>query len=499
MGDPGLRYCVTRRPGAAFARLRALVLGATALALIMPATAGAGSPPAIRSSDSNSVPGCVTPDRLMAFISERNNRLNARFKDIASYYKRSGEKWHVRWDYAVFQMILETNYLSYRQGNGRRGDVWENQNNFAGIGATGRGARGERFPDVETGVEAQIQHLVAYSGEKIDEPVARRTRENQDEIVEKSLRLKRTVTFADLTRRWATDRHYARSIEFVANLYRERYCSGKEEAAAQPGTAPSASASASGQQAAADEPTPISTYVPVADPTKLRFRPPSGLGGPKPSRLGAPAAEALAEDDEVLPWLKVKPAGTKDPKKASRHRKSAPPGTADGSARTIWTRREGPATLPSPERQPARTDDAAGSVPQAGPKAEPQAATGSRDVPPSVPAPTNAQPTLPTFRISPVAEAPSRLGGPVPPSPSAAAPMRCHILEASYGGTKTLLLRSRAPDGNTNLTALTVLDGFEKTMVETYAKASGVTADIVGEYPNKDAALGEARSNCPNG
>ena len=77
----------------------------------------------------------------------------------------------MRWDYAFFQMAVETNFLTYRKGNGRWGDVNPKQNNFAGLGTTGGGVPGDSYPDVDTGVLAQIQHLVVYSGERIDDPV----------------------------------------------------------------------------------------------------------------------------------------------------------------------------------------------------------------------------------------------------------------------------------------------------------------------------------------
>ena len=152
----------------------------------------------------------------MAFLAERNAHLDPRFRNIAYWYKHFGEAWRVRWDYAFFQMAIETNFLSYRRGDGRRGDVGETQNNFAGIGATGGGVRGERFADVPTGVHAQIQHLVAYSGERLATPIARRTRERQGDIVEASQRLGRQVTFGDLARRWAVDRAYGKSIDTIA-------------------------------------------------------------------------------------------------------------------------------------------------------------------------------------------------------------------------------------------------------------------------------------------
>ena len=40
--------------------------------------------------------------------------------------------------------------------------------NFAGIGTTGGGVPGNSYPDVRTGVRAQIQHLKAYA---TDEPL----------------------------------------------------------------------------------------------------------------------------------------------------------------------------------------------------------------------------------------------------------------------------------------------------------------------------------------
>ena len=98
----------------------------------------------------------------MAFLTERNTRLDPRFRDIAVWYKRHGEALGVRWDYAFFQMVIETNFLTYLRGNGKRGDVDPRQNNFAGIGTTGGGVPGDSFPDVSTGVRGQIEHLVVY-------------------------------------------------------------------------------------------------------------------------------------------------------------------------------------------------------------------------------------------------------------------------------------------------------------------------------------------------
>jgi hypothetical protein len=190
--------------------------------------------PEIRLSDANSVPKCVTPERLMTFVGGQNGQLEPKFRTIAADYKRHGEALKIRWDFAFYQMLLETNFLKFRRGDGSPGDVKPRQNNFAGIGATGNGVPGDSFPDVSTGVLAQMQHLVAYSGERVGAPVAPRTREAQDGIIAQSRRLGRPVRFGDLTRRWAADSQYARSIVSVAERFRAAHCSGAEppEAAA---------------------------------------------------------------------------------------------------------------------------------------------------------------------------------------------------------------------------------------------------------------------------
>lgn len=238
---------------------RRLSIALVLLAVLLPGGAVAGKPvqlPEIRTSESNRVPRCVTPDRLMAFLRSRNPRPDPRFRDIARWYKHWGEAWRVRWDYAFFQMAIETNFLSYRQPNGKMGDVDPKQNNFAGIGTTGGGVPGDSYPDVKTGVLAQIQHLVAYSGERLANPVAPRTQLKQDDIIEASQRLNRTVRFSDLSKRWAVDPKYGSSIAWVAEQFRQQQCPNPniappEEVAAKPVPRPQPARKAPSQVVAA--------------------------------------------------------------------------------------------------------------------------------------------------------------------------------------------------------------------------------------------------------
>ena len=71
----------------------------------------------------------------------------------------------VKVEVAFAQAMKETNFLRYG------GDVSIEQYNFAGIGATGGGEPGCSFPNVQTGIRAQVQHLKAYaSNEPLNNP-----------------------------------------------------------------------------------------------------------------------------------------------------------------------------------------------------------------------------------------------------------------------------------------------------------------------------------------
>jgi N-acetylmuramoyl-L-alanine amidase len=76
---------------------------------------------------------------------------------FATMYLEEGYAEGVRGDLAFAQSIKETGYFKFG------GDVKPEQNNFAGLGATGGGAQGATFPDARTGIRAQIQHLKAYA------------------------------------------------------------------------------------------------------------------------------------------------------------------------------------------------------------------------------------------------------------------------------------------------------------------------------------------------
>ncbi|MCH9765436.1 MAG: glucosaminidase domain-containing protein [Alphaproteobacteria bacterium] len=194
---------------------------ATTVVMLPLSPAHAVSLPAIKASSKNAVPECVTPGRLTSYLKNNNPRLKTKFKTIATEYMRHGERLGLRWDYAFFQMAVETGFLKFT------GDVKPHQNNFAGLGATGGGVRGESFKTVASGVKAHLEHLLMYAGTRIENPTAERTRKIQEwKILAKwQGTFKRPMTFKDMARKWAPgSRGYPRDIEFVGERFFSSSC-----------------------------------------------------------------------------------------------------------------------------------------------------------------------------------------------------------------------------------------------------------------------------------
>ena len=454
-------------------------LGIAVAMLSLAAGLAAAAAPKIRTDADNAVPRCVTPKRLMAFLKTRNSNLDPRFAEIATYYKRHGEIWHVRWDYAFFQMAVETNFLTYRKGNGGWGDVNPKQNNFAGLGTTGGGVPGDSYPDVNTGVLAQIQHLVVYSGERIDEPVGARTKLKQDDILETMASKQGRVTFADLARRWAADRHYGASIEWVANSFRESFCHGPDPV----------------EEA---EPAPRKSVKRVAVVEKLP--PAANLGGP--SEVEAPPApetkhapvrtiwsaadgptEPATARDTAEPVADVAPAQTRAPLIPTRKPVAETAAVAEQvvTEQIIQTGEETP-----PPAEAAAAPQVAEVPSPAAPESEPAPAAATAAQAPEAPRAF-------AFAAAMNSARPSASGKPK----AAAEGANCRVTTASYGGKKILLVRSKASP-EVSFTVLTVLEGFEKSMLDSYLKAHAPGGSSVGEFASRNAAFAKARELCPS-
>jgi hypothetical protein len=110
-------------------------------------------------------------------------------------------------DAAFAQMCLETGFLKFG------GLVTPEMNNFCGLGSTGPGQPGERFPDSRTGVRAHIQHLKAYA---TPEPP-------KQELVDPRyyrVRSGSSPAIGGLAGTWAADRAYGEKIkDILTRLY----------------------------------------------------------------------------------------------------------------------------------------------------------------------------------------------------------------------------------------------------------------------------------------
>lgn len=400
----------------------------------------AASPPPIRTSAQNTVPACVTPGRLDSFLSDqigaRGYQLDPRFRSIAQEYRRHGERFQVRWDYAFFQMALETNFLSFRRGDGKRGDVHPSQNNFAGLGTTGGGVPGDRYPDVSTGVLAQIQHLVVYSGERLERPVGHRTRLKQDVILQSigKIARERPVTFGDLARRWAADRQYDRSIQRLAGLFFAGYCQSVQ-------TPRSLPASARQKETAPQ-------HIQMSSTTYHR-----------PARLAA-NAQATPPRRHAPSQSQTAPLPTKRPIGAVQKPKSA--ATASLSPRSTATSQPPPSQLKPPQLQSSQ------------PAQETKAAIVDE------PTPLPLQTEAPNLNLQ---------------APSTAPAAACHVQVASFGGNRTVLIESVAND-RVSLTALNVHPGFEVAMATTFIESHAPNGRTIGAFESRDTAVQKAHDIC---
>ncbi|MEQ1713152.1 MAG: hypothetical protein ABL908_17360 [Hyphomicrobium sp.] len=408
----------------------------------------------------------------MAFLASKNDRLDPRFKTIARHYKLHGERWKVRWDYAFFQMALETNFLAFARPDGRPGDVRPTQNNFAGLGTTGGGVPGDSYPDVSTGVLAQIQHLVAYSGELMPSPVGPRTRLKQDDIVSASLRVGRPIHFADLARRWAVDPRYGRSIEWVAERFREAHCAGRDAASAPLAVTTRQTALVSGSQtqrsSLGGEPTLVRKPAIVRADTAV----PHGVTANSPA-VRTVWSRSKVGDVPELPMSGPTPA----PRRVTA--------VAAGSAVRAATMVTQPVTQPL-------------AVPLLPPSAAIAPMPASPIVPmapqtPSAIAPA-AEPEGQTIALA-AAASPFAAGNVVAQAQSAHG--SCRIVMASYGGTRTVLIRATTGIA-VDLVVLSVIPGFETSMAGNFIRTRLPGGVVEGAFANRDLALDRARAICPD-
>ena len=426
--------------------------GVLATVLLLPATGlAAESLPPIKATATNAVPECVTPGRLMAFVKDRNPRLSPEHQKIAVEYMRHGEALGIRWDYAFFQMVVETGYLTFEREKGRRGNVRASQNNFAGLGSTGRGVAGESFADVSTGVLAHLQHVLMYSGEPIEAPVAERTQKVIEWKVLDSwrARIKGPMTYAHLAEKWANTKAYGSMIAKHAEIFDEHFCNTADPA-----------------------PELLAEARPEQHRDTARARPVAQVeeaAAPRTSHRPAVSGRELAQ------------RAVEEAHARGETRRSSLGGAGLGA---LATEGETPAAATPTIETASLGAGARANAPPSG----------------------SAQPSGPASPLSPLMQAASTVGGmlksmtqppPAPPAPPAAA-ASCRVWTASYGGTKAILIKAPTPEG-ISYTVLDVNEGAEKREAAAYIAAYAKGGHIESTFTSQIQALEKAFELCPEG
>jgi hypothetical protein len=142
-----------------------------------------------------------------------NEQFSIPLHDLAAEYIGFGRRFGIRADMAWAQMVHETNYGEYT------GDVKPEQNNMAGIGATGGGVPGNSFATAALGVIAHISHLAWYVyPTHFDDPYCRMSLDPnvpgdpRHFVIEGKEHRGNVRTVIDLGGKWAPSPEYGRAV-----------------------------------------------------------------------------------------------------------------------------------------------------------------------------------------------------------------------------------------------------------------------------------------------
>ena len=103
----------------------------------------------------------ATAAQMRAYIKSVNAKVPQSVLDMIPHYLSEGRTEGIRGDLAFAQSCLETGNFTFKCSA-----VTLEQNNFCGMGVTKNGMKGNSFPNPQTGIRAQIQHLKAYANKE---------------------------------------------------------------------------------------------------------------------------------------------------------------------------------------------------------------------------------------------------------------------------------------------------------------------------------------------
>ncbi|WP_347563394.1 N-acetylmuramoyl-L-alanine amidase [Lactonifactor sp. BIOML-A4] len=99
----------------------------------------------------------ATVEQMRSYIRRVNPSVPQKVIDMLPFYLSEGQAEGVRGDIAFCQSCIETGNFGFKGSA-----VTLDQNNFAGIGVTSNGMKGNSWDTPQLGIRAQVQHLKAY-------------------------------------------------------------------------------------------------------------------------------------------------------------------------------------------------------------------------------------------------------------------------------------------------------------------------------------------------
>ncbi|WP_296400653.1 glucosaminidase domain-containing protein [Acidaminococcus timonensis] len=158
-------------------------------------------------------PGEVTRDQAVTLLRRYNQNLpiKATPEQIVDLYYQEAGREGLRWDVVFCQALLETGFFHFG------GTVVPEQNNFCGLGTTSATERGAYFATPRDGVRAHVQHLMAYTTDRLPQtPVI----DPRYYLVYKPKLQTHSfyTTWSQLNGKWATGSYYA---EKILNLHEQ--------------------------------------------------------------------------------------------------------------------------------------------------------------------------------------------------------------------------------------------------------------------------------------
>lgn len=108
-------------------------------------------------------PAEATRDQAVVLLRRYNPNLpiKATPEEIVDLYYQEAGREGLRWDIVFCQALLETGFFRFG------GTVVPAQNNFCGLGTTSATVQGAWFPTPRDGVRAHVQHLMAYTTDRL--------------------------------------------------------------------------------------------------------------------------------------------------------------------------------------------------------------------------------------------------------------------------------------------------------------------------------------------